>query len=141
MIPTHPTPKRRRDWRPAFLAAFAATGNVLLSAKGAGIDRSVPYDERRRNPRFAAAWEQAEEDAVQLLEAEARRRAMQTSDVLLMFLLKSRRPAIYRDHARVELTGAAGGPIQTQAVLAGLDDHEKAALRRLLDEALEEAPA
>ena len=104
MTPTNPTPKRRRDWRPAFLASFAATGNVLLSARGAGIDRSVPYDERRRNPSFAAAWQRAEEDAIQLLEAEARRRAMHASDVLLMFLLKSRRPAIYRDHARLELT-------------------------------------
>jgi hypothetical protein len=141
VIPTNPTPKRRRDWRPAFLASFAATGNVLLSAKGAGIDRSVPYDERKRNPRFAAAWEQAEEDAIQLLEAEARRRAMSASDVLLMFLLKARRPAVYRDNARLELTGAAGGPIQTQAVLAGMDDHEKAALRRLIDEALAEEPA
>jgi hypothetical protein len=141
LIPTNPTPKRRRDWRPAFLAAFASTGNVLLSAKAAGIDRSVPYDERKRNVRFAAAWEQAEEDSIQLLEAEARRRAMSVSDTLLIFLLKSRRPAVYRDNARVELTGAAGGPIQTQQVLAGMDDHERAALRRLIDEVLEGEPA
>ena len=138
MTPTNPTPKRRRDWRPAFLASFAATGNVLLSARGAGIDRSVPYDERRRNPSFAAAWQRAEEDAIQLLEAEARRRAMHASDVLLMFLLKSRRPAIYRDHARLELTGGDGGPMQTQQVLDGMDDHERAALRRILDRALAE---
>jgi len=140
-VPTNSAPKRRRDWRPAFLAAFASTGNVLLSAKAAAIDRNLPYMERRKNPRFATAWEQAEEDAIQLLEAEARRRAMSTSDVLLIFLLKARRPAVYRDNARLELTGAAGGPIQTQAVLSGLDDHEKATLRRLLDEALAEEPA
>jgi hypothetical protein len=140
-VPTDSAPKRRREWRPAFLAAFASTGNVLLSAKAAGIDRNLPYLERRKNPTFAAAWEQAEEDSVQLLEAEARRRAMSVSDTLLIFLLKSRRPAVYRDNARVELTGAAGGPIQTHQVLAGMDDHERTALRKLIDEVLEGEPA
>lgn len=37
---------------------------------------------------------------------------------------------MYRDNARLEVTGAAGGPIVTQQVLAGMGDHEKAALRR-----------
>lgn len=140
--PTTPTRKSgHRDWRPGFLAMFAATGSVLLSARAAGVNRTTPYEERAHNAEFAAAWQQAEEDAIQLLEAEARRRALSTSDVLLIFLLKARRPSVYRENPRIELTGADGGPILTQQLLAGLDDHEKALLRAAIDRALVEEKA
>ena len=56
-----------------------------------------------------------------------------------MFFLRTRRPERYGDRARLELTGAAGGPIVTK-VLDKLDDHEKAALRKVIDEVLEEEP-
>jgi hypothetical protein len=124
-----------------FLGTFGSTGIVRVACHAAGISRTQAYRERQRNPRFAQAWDQAEEDSTEALEAEARRRAMSVSDTLLIFLLKARRPAVYRDNARLELTGAAGGPVQTQAVLAGMDDHEKAALRKAIDEVLEEEPA
>jgi hypothetical protein len=128
---------RRPDWGPRFIESFRASGNVRLSASSAGIDRDTAYKRRRRDPRFAAAWAQAQEDAIDVLEAEARRRALSVSDTLLMFLLRAHRPTMYRDNARLELTGAAGGPIQTQ-VLSGMDDHEKAALRKAIDELLTE---
>ncbi len=134
---TEVTPKSRRDWRPSFLATFGSTGIVRVACHAAGISRTQAYRERQRNPRFATAWDQAQEDAIEILEAEARRRAMSMSDTLLIFLLKANRPAVYRDNARLELTGAAGGPIVTQ-VLSGLDDHEKAALRKAIDEVLAE---
>ena len=38
---TKATPKKRRNWRPVFLATFRQTGNVLLSCHAAGIDRST----------------------------------------------------------------------------------------------------
>ena len=68
-----------------------------------------------RNRRYAARFREAEEHAIQALETEARRRAMAGvdkpifykgqavtcvrafSDGLLMFLLKAKRPDIYRD--------------------------------------------
>jgi hypothetical protein len=128
---------RRPDWSPRFIESFRASGNVRLSASSAGIDRDTAYKRRRRDPRFAAAWAAAEQDAVDILEAEARRRALSVSDALLMFLLRAHRPGLYRDNARLELTGAAGGPIQTQ-VLAGFGDHERAALRKAIDEVLAE---
>jgi hypothetical protein len=132
---------RRQDWGPHFLESYRATGNVRLSASSAGIDRDTAYKRRRRDARFAAAWAAAQEDAIDVLEAEARRRALSASDPLLMFLLRAHRPAMYRDNARLELTGAAGGPIVTQQLVSGLDDHEKAALRTLIDEVLEEEPS
>lgn len=128
----------RADWGPRFIESFRASGIVRLAALSAGIDRDTVYKRRAREPRFAADWAQAREDAIDGLEAEARRRALSTSDSLLMFLLRAHRPAVYRDNARLELTGAVGGPIVTQQLLAGMGDHEKAALRKAIDEVLAE---
>jgi hypothetical protein len=92
----------RPDWAPRFLAAYAASGNVKRSAMAAGIDRDAAYRRRQRDPGFAQAWAQAEQDAVDTLEAEARRRALATSDGLLIFLLKSLRPGTYRERTEVK---------------------------------------
>jgi hypothetical protein len=148
--------KPLRNWKPAFLKAFAETGIVLTACRAARISRQQAYKVRASNPKFAAAWAEAEEGATELLEAEARRRAYtgtqkpiyqnghkvgqvrEYSDVLLIFLLKAHRPSIYRENARLELTGANGGPIATSQVLEGLNDHERAALRRAIDAALDQ---
>jgi hypothetical protein len=135
---THP---RARAWRPVFLAAFRNSANVRASAQAAGVDWSTAYKARKREPRFALAWEMAEQEALDLLEARAMQLAMAGDAHLLMFLLRARRPEKYRDNARLELTGRDGGPVQTQQVLAGLNDHERVALRRLLDEVLAEERA
>ena len=114
---------------------------MRLAASGAGVTRDAPYKRAKVSPAFAAAWTRAREDAIDMLEAEARRRALSVSDTLLMFLLRAHRPAVYRDNARLELTGAAGGPIVTQQVLSDLDDHDKAALRKAIDEVLAKGPS
>ena len=93
----------RPDWAPRFLAAYASSGNVKHSAMAAGIDRDAAYRRRQRDPVFAQAWAQAEQDAVDTLEAEARRRALATSDQLIMFLLKSLRPSVYRERTEVKV--------------------------------------
>jgi|GEM_PF-2323252 len=124
-------------WAPVFLDLFAQSGNVMLSARGAGVDRTWPYRVRAADPTFAAAWAEADETSTQVLEAEARRRAMHQSDRLLVFLLKSRRPEVYRENHRIEHVGDGGGPIQTQALVpVELTDHERSALRRAIDSVL-----
>jgi len=74
-----------------------------LAAFGAGVDRRAPYQRARRDPAFASAWAAAQEASIDLLEAEARRRAMTSSDALLMFLLKAHRPERYRERVDVRL--------------------------------------
>jgi hypothetical protein len=39
---------------------------------------------------------------------------------------------------RIELSGPEGGPVSVSHITSGMDDHERAALRRLLDEAIAE---
>ena len=99
----------------AVLEAYEIYGTVAKACEVAGVPRSEHYRWLRRNRRYAARFQEAEEHAIQALETEARRRAMvgiekpifykgQTithihsfSDGLLMFLLKAKRPDIYRD--------------------------------------------
>ena len=116
------TPKR--DWKPAFIEVLRTTGNVTLAAQHAGQSRNQVHDVRQRSKRFAAQWDNALEEATDLLEAEARRRALTGIDKpvfykgkvvgstkkysrpLLMFLLEAHRPEKFRDGGKVEQPGA-----------------------------------
>lgn len=115
-----PQKKPRRsagEWRPVFLAALRNSGNVRAACHAAGIDRPKAYDHRDRDPAFAAAWATALEDACDTLEAMARKRAMDSSDLLLIFLLKAHRPAVYRETYRHELTDGQGGPLRLEVAV------------------------
>ena len=114
----------KKDWKPVFLKELAQRGNVTLAAVKAKIGRQTAYDARGSDPAFATAWKQAEEIGVELMEAEARRRAVEGcdrpvyqggklvgkvreySDVLLIFLLKAHKPEKYRERSQVEHSGA-----------------------------------
>jgi len=60
-----------------FLTSLAETGNVTAAVATAGTSRTRVYELRKADPGFAARWEEAEEIAVDALEAEARRRAIE----------------------------------------------------------------
>ncbi len=105
-------PKRR-----AFLKKLSETGNVSEAARASKVSRSHAYALKLADPAFAADWMDALESATDLLEAEARHRAVEGveqphfhqgqvtgsvrkySDSLLMFLLKAHRPEKYRDRS------------------------------------------
>lgn len=103
MARTRGTPKSAED-RDRFLEAFAQLGTVVAACAATNIGRRTVYTWRDDDPDFAARWREAEEDATQNLEAEAVRRATSGSDVLLIFLLKARRPAVYRERRDLDLT-------------------------------------
>jgi hypothetical protein len=107
--------KRKGEWKPDFLKALAETGNVGASARLAGIGRTAVFRHRHNDPIFAEAWDDAIDEAADLLEAEAWRRAVKGTEkpvyqggvlvghiqeydtTLLIFLLKGIRPEKYRD--------------------------------------------
>lgn len=113
----------KKDWRPAFLLALAKTGSVVRACQKSKVVRSVAYKRRSDEPAFAEAWKEAEEIGVELMEAEARRRAvegckrpvfhagkkcgeiLEYSDTLLIFLLKAHRPEKYRERSEVKHSG------------------------------------
>ncbi len=107
--------KLTRKRRQQFLAVIRETSNVTKAAQSIGMARQSVYDARARDPEFAALWDSAIEQATDLLEAEARRRALdgvdrpvyfqgkrvgitkEYSDPLLMFMLRGHRPHKYRE--------------------------------------------
>ena len=130
----------RRDWKPAFIEALRTTGNVTRAAQYAGRSRNQAYHVRRHSEDFAAQWDEALGEGIDILEAEARRRAFtgidkpvfykgkvvgstkKYSDRLLMFLLRAHDPK-FRDGGKVKQTGATD---------VGVDrDREKRTMERL----------
>ena len=65
------------------------------AAKAAGVGRSTAYLWRREDPEFAAKWDEAVAMGIDRLESEAYRRAIDSSDKLLIFLLERRRPEVW----------------------------------------------
>jgi len=78
-----------------FLRLVEDLGNITLAAQGAGVGRRTVYGWRAKDTDFAAAWDAALEIGGEALEDEARRRAMESSDTLLIFMLKALKPHIY----------------------------------------------
>ena len=97
-------------WKP-FLTALRNSANVRAACQAAGVSRQAVYKARQRNAAFEQQYEEAMEDATDVLDAEARRRALSGSDTILQFLLKAHRPEKYRDLVRQEHTGKDGGPM------------------------------
>ena len=115
--------------RTKFLETLRKTGNVTEAARVARISRNTVYTHRHADPVFAEAWDDAEEEATDALEYEARRRAVhgverpvvykgevvatipEYSDRLMELLLKAHRPEKFKERVANELTGKGGGPI------------------------------
>ncbi len=96
----------------AFLETFAECGIVTAAAKVVGIRRDTVYSWRKDDPSFADAMDAAGDEATEALEGEARRRAMESSDTLLIFMLKANRPEKYRDKPPVTIDSNAQGGVQ-----------------------------
>lgn len=104
-----------------FLKTLAMTGKVTEAVKAAGFSSSTSlYLKRKKDEKFAEAWDLALYVAGDKLEAEAIRRAhdgvyepqyyqgkvvghtIKYSDTLLMFMLKGIRPEKFRDNVRID---------------------------------------
>lgn len=93
------TPERRA----AFLAVLAEGDSVTSACRVIGVARQSIYALRGRDEEFAKDWDDAIEEGTDILEDAARKRAVDGSDTLMIFLLKGRRPNKYRDNAKLEV--------------------------------------
>ena len=96
------TPKKGRmrqatEWREPFLAVLGKSANVSHACIRAGISRQAAYRAYDTDLEFRDQWDRALEEACDVLEKEAWRRALKQSDTLLIFLLKAHRPLKYRE--------------------------------------------
>ena len=142
-----------KSWQGGFLEALRNSGNVRAAATVVGIERSTAYRARKRSVRFARQWDEALEDAADVLLAEARRRALKGieepvfyggklvgtrhrySDALLMFLINRAHPQKKAESGSETVIGA--DPLQSGGSFnyAALSDEEVAALEELLTKA------
>jgi len=119
---------RTRKAQQSFLFYFRQHGNLTVACQQAKVDRRTPYRWYERNALgFRAAFDDAEQEAIEWIENELYRRAVtgveesvyqggqmvgtirKFSDLLLIFMLKARAPAKYRDKfegANLFATGA-----------------------------------
>jgi len=116
--PNKITPKKQK----AFLNNLSETGSVKKACEAIKISRNSFYNFRKKNKKFTEQWEEAEKRGVDALIEEARRRAhdgvdepvyykgdridtiRKYSDVLLMFLIKAKRPE-YRESYQMSVDG------------------------------------
>jgi hypothetical protein len=143
---------RRRDWKPDFLNTLKLGGHVMNAAQVAGVTRQTAYKARDSDEDFALAWADAIEEATETLERVAVRRATvgtkrpvfyrgevvgsirDISDTLLIFLLKSRRPEVYRDNAKPQHEHS--GTVSRDVVIDIVPPEEqRAEIARLLSDA------
>ena len=130
------------------LAEYRELGNVSYAAKAAEISRRIHAEWLQDDAEYPAAFDAAAEQAADVLEAEARRRAVtgveepvfgslgagcgsgvvghvqKYSDVLLIFLLKGARPEKF---AQRHVLGGKGkrGAILLEEIVAGNADAEE----------------
>lgn len=107
------TPKRP-EWADKFLKHFRELGMVTPAAKKTGVERSTVYRLRDRDETFAAEWAKVEEWATEELEQVAYKRAVDGSDTLAIFLLKARRPSVYRESVNVKHGGKVGVQVEVE---------------------------
>lgn len=105
-----------------FFELIAGGATISDACRVVGYTRSSVYLYKADDPKFAEAWDEANETAIERMEREADRRAIegydkpvfyegvecgvqrQFSDTLLIFRLKAKRPEVYRERAEVAVT-------------------------------------
>jgi len=66
-----------RVWRPRFLAALSMINSVRLAARHTRVSRKMVYDHRNKDPEFAKQWDEAIEEALDLLHARVWQRCVE----------------------------------------------------------------
>ncbi len=114
------TVKRIQRWQQRFLASLREVPNVTSACAAAGVSRQTAYRTRDSDSEFREAWQSALDASVDELEARAFQLALEGDSRLVEFMLKSHRPAIYRETQRHEV-GLLGGIVLLPAKKEGAE--------------------
>src|SRR5262245_15246237 len=108
------------------LGIYAETGNITEASRSARVARICHYNWLKSDPDYARRFAEATEVAADTLLLEAHHRAMdgvetpidaknpaagtvrRYSDQMLMFLLKSKKPEVYREYFRYGHVAVSG---------------------------------
>jgi hypothetical protein len=114
-------------WKKAFIKSLSNCGIVRHACEEAGVDIKTVYNKRKKDPDFAAEWQESLDLAADELEGEIRRRAFAGSDLLAIFLMKGLRPEKFREKVYIS-TAQLDQLIERElATLKGEDEADPAA--------------
>jgi hypothetical protein len=129
---------RKLQRQVAFLQHFRASGVVAMACRLTGVSRRLVYGFWRKDPLFEAAFQEANEEAADVIEAELFRRGVEGvdeplvhmgiismaedpetgelspvtvkkySEGCLLALIKARKPAQFRDNHKVDMSVTGG---------------------------------
>ena len=90
---------RLGNWEKPFLKELAANGGcVAYAAEAVGISRPAVYARKLRDEKFAVDMADVLDYTTEALESSAYKRAVEGDTLLTIFLLKARKPWMYRDN-------------------------------------------
>jgi hypothetical protein len=139
---TKKTPKKESQ----FLEVLRKTADVSKACKTIKTGRATVYEWRKKDSLFAAAWDDAIEEAIETAEGEAYRRATkgtlkpvfykgvkcgsirEYSDTLLIFLLKAGKPEKYRERFEQRIEGELTANIVRVPVKQSQEEWEQSQL-------------
>ena len=134
-------PPTIRERQAAFLAEYRKTGNIMRSAERIGVSADSHYQWLKKFPTYREAFHDAKYRASEYLECVAIERASEGwlepvyyqgtqcgevrkySDGLMHLLLRGMMPEKY-GYNKTEITGPAGGPIETRITVTYVDPPE-----------------
>lgn len=90
---TRITNEKKRE----FIKLLRQNITVISAAEAVGVTSKTPYNWYESDDDFAFAWDAAKELQTQDLEKALYNRAMVDDTVAAIFLLKARRPEVYRE--------------------------------------------
>ena len=128
-------------YKAAFLESFRKRGIILAACRETGVTRDTVRFWRTNDPKFEAAYLEAEIESTEVMEQEALRRGVdgltrkkfdkgeplidpetgrqyverEYSDSLLMFMLKARKPSTYREPRQGSAPEGLGVPPEAMA--------------------------
>ena len=80
---------------------------MFHAAQAAGVSRQTAYRWQREDPEFADQWEEARENAVDVVESTIYQQAVGGNTIAAIFYLKAHRP-IYRDRLNIDIEQVKG---------------------------------
>ena len=93
--------KRDRQ-KKRFIAALTAQGTVFHAAQAAGISRQTAYRWHREDPEFAEQWDEAIQNAVDVIESVIYQKALSGDVIAAIFYLKAQHPK-FRDRVSIDI--------------------------------------
>ena len=93
---------KRDSRKKKFIAALTVHGTVYHAAQAAGVSRQTAYRWQREDPEFADQWDEARENAVDVVESTIYQQAVGGNTLAAIFYLKAHRPK-YRDRLNIDI--------------------------------------